>query len=541
MKYCLSFGKFSKFYLLIIYSYLVKLLINILFRIEYQDPLEKKISNCSIIKYPVLNKHILIYFIYYYFGYLVLSLIFLGNNYRKEKNQIDYIKDIDDSLEINSISSKSLKTKRTQSLTNTNKNSKFFSFFFPNLSKMKINESLYIIFLICFIYMISEMIINYLNQKNYIYIDFCIFQIIFIHFFLFIKEKNKLYRHQILSFCLILILGFGIKLIFSLTKQCEYPIKDPNKDILDFWPDEYKEIIRNAVISTNEKGVKSCKNAYNIFFDKTGDFYGFIIIAILGYLIGNILQSFSTVKIRDLINKKYFSHYSLIFFIGCFGLIISIIVLTLTSLISCGKNHPKNNDRISFLCPAVKNIIHNTTETTLDSEYFFDNLISYIADLNDAYIIKQKGKDAKKKKDVILEIIFTVLLPLLTFSKVNFDFLIIKELSPFHILFPEILFQISRDFITIIYKIYKGLIDNTQIKQFIFITVANLIISIGLFIYLELIEIKCCKFDKDIKKNIAIRSINDVDTNEGLVDNEIYFGDDKYGINERDSYTGNEK
>ena len=116
---------------------------------------------------------------------------------------------------------------RTQS--SINESSKFLSFFFPNISKEKLYESLKIIILVSFIYMVGEMIMGYLDQKNHTYVNLCMFQIIFIHFFLFKAKKYKLYKHQILSFCLILILGFEIKLVSSLTRQCEYKTRDPNE------------------------------------------------------------------------------------------------------------------------------------------------------------------------------------------------------------------------------------------------------------------------------------------------------------------------
>ena len=206
MNFCLKFGKFSKFYLLILYSFLAKLLINVLFRLNYQHPKQMKIDNCSIVKYPVLNNYVLIYFIYYYFGYLLFSFIFLAKKYKKENNKIDYNKNINDSLD-NGSSTSAL---RTQS--SINESSKFLSFFFPNISKEKLYESLKIIILVSFIYRVGEMIMGYLDQKNHTYVNLCMFQIIFIHFFLFKAKKYELYKHQILSFCIILILGFGIKL-----------------------------------------------------------------------------------------------------------------------------------------------------------------------------------------------------------------------------------------------------------------------------------------------------------------------------------------
>ena len=514
MNFCLKFGKFSKFYFLILFSFLTKLLINVLFRLEYLHPLGMKVDNFSIIKDPVLNNSVLIYFIYYYFGYLLFSLIFLAKNYKKENNKIDFTKEL-----------------RTPSSEGPiNKDSKFLSFFFPNISKEKLYESLKLILLISFIYMVGEMIIGYLDQKNHTYFNFCMLQIFFIYLFLLISKKYKLYKHQILSFCLILFLGLGFKLISSLTKQCEYPTQDPNKlidDMFKYIEDEalkesLKKNIINSITKINDEGLKSCKNGYSIFLIKTGDFYALIIIAILGYLIGNILHSFCIVNIKELINKKNISHYSLIFLIGFFGIIISIIALIISSSVSCGK-YSDNNKRISFFCPITKNI--NQYSSTL-LEYYFDNLISYKNKLHDILVEKNKyiQKDQKKKKDGIIEIIFTVLLPLLTFSKANSDFLIIKELGPFHILFPEILFQISKNVIIFIHNSTKNLLDNTQIRQFIFINIANINIFIGLCIYLELIELHFCNFDKDIKKNIDINDLNDIEKNEeGFIVNEIGF------------------
>jgi len=62
-----------------------------------------------------------------------------------------------------------------------------------------------------------------------------------------------------------------------------------------------------------------------------------------------------------------------------------------------------------------------------------------------------------------------------------------------------------------IYKIINKIIDRTQITQFIFIIISELFALIGILIYLELIELKFCKLDKNIKKNISKRAIEDVE------------------------------
>ena len=80
----------------------------------------------------------------------------------------------------------------------------------------------------------------------------------------------------------------------------------------------------------------------------------------------------------------------------------------------------------------------------------------------------------------------------------RFDLSIIKELGVFHLLIPEVIYQFVIDIYIIIYKIVNNIIDKTQITQFIFIAISELSALIGILIYLELIELRFCKLDKNI-------------------------------------------
>ena len=81
----------------------------------------------------------------------------------------------------------------------------------------------------------------------------------------------------------------------------------------------------------------------------------------------------------------------------------------------------------------------------------------------------------------------------------------------FHLLIPEVIYQFVINCYIIIYKIISNIIDNTQITQFIFIIINELFALIGILIYMELIELKFCKLDKNIKRNISKRAIEDVE------------------------------
>jgi len=79
----IGFGKFNRFYWLILFSALFKILINIFFKVEIQKLMLNE--NISILTHPLLNDHIFIRFIYYYFGFIVLGFIYLILKRVKEK------------------------------------------------------------------------------------------------------------------------------------------------------------------------------------------------------------------------------------------------------------------------------------------------------------------------------------------------------------------------------------------------------------------------------------------------------------------------
>ena len=71
----IGFGKFNRFYWLILFSTLFKIWINIFFKIQLQRYVY--IENISILKSPLLNDHIFVRFIYYYFGFVILGFIYI--------------------------------------------------------------------------------------------------------------------------------------------------------------------------------------------------------------------------------------------------------------------------------------------------------------------------------------------------------------------------------------------------------------------------------------------------------------------------------
>ena len=462
----IGFGKFNKFYWLILLSALFKILINIFFKVEIQKFMNN--DNISILKSPVLNNHIFVRFIYYYFGFVILGSI--------------YVK----SLAINK------------------------EFFKDQFFKEKFKRALLPTLIVVIIYIIYEMLTFYIDQRNTAFVNFWVLQIFFIHYFLSRREHLKLYSHQKLSFAIILLLSFGINFISSFLRQCEYPNQDPNKldehfinKTIIFPPKIRENLIKKlqeSIITANEQGNRACSNKYNVFL-LDNNFANFIVLAAFGYLIALFLKSYSAVKLKSIINQNFISIDLIITLMGIFGLSLNIILLFISSLIPCGKD-----DYFSNFCHSVKESDNNDDRT-----YYFDNFLYYIASIKGDLFPKDNKYRLRKPKDIILEIIFSFIMSIFGFYKMRFDFSIIKELGVFHLLIPEVFYQFMIDCYIIIYKIVSNNIDKTQITQFIFIIISQLFALIGILIYLELIELKFCGLDKNIRKNISLRANEDVE------------------------------
>ena len=211
----IAFGKFNRFYWLILLSALFKILINIFFKVEYQRYMLNE--NISILTHPLLNDHIFVRFIYYYFGFIVLGFIYLISKRVKEKNN----------------NNKNQKIKEEEEsyahLQSINGRMGSIELIYNDVYEELGRRALRPILLVVIIYILYEMLIFYIDQRNMACVNFWVLQIFFIHFLLLRKEKIKLYSHQKLSFTIILLLSFGTNFVSSFFRQCEYPIQDPDK------------------------------------------------------------------------------------------------------------------------------------------------------------------------------------------------------------------------------------------------------------------------------------------------------------------------
>jgi len=460
----------NRFYWLLLLSALCKIATNFLFRIEFQR--YRFNINISILGYPVLNDHIFVRFIYYYFGYVILGSIF-SKTLRINREYID-----------NDI--------------------------FKNIK----SKALPPLLLIIIIYIIYEMLIFYLDQKSLDCVNFWVLEIFFIHIFLSKTENLKLYSHQILSFAIIFLLSFAPKLISSFFRQCEYPNQDPNDideayinmtktmdpSLLPIMGEIINQTIRYSIMKANEEGNRICSNKYNIFL--LDDYFGyFIALAAVGYLISSILKSYSLVKLSLIKKKSFISSDKIITLMGIIGLALNIILLIISSLFPCGES-----DLSSNFCSSVKH------DETKNNTYYLDNFLNYIADIRDDLFPKNKDVYRRRTpKIIIAEIICSFIMSILGFAKMRIDLSIIEMLGVFHLLIPEVIYIFAKDIYIIIYKVVNNIIDITQITQSIIIIITQFFTFIGIIIYLEIIELRFCKLNENINKNIALRGNEDIE------------------------------
>ena len=234
------------------------------------------------------------------------------------------------------------------------------------------------------------------------------------------------------------------------------------------------------------------------------------ILVLIGYIILSWVSSLTKVYSKKLMDYNYISPYRIIFFMGLFGTFFTLITLIFTSSISCGKS-------TESYCK-IKKTSNNKTN------YYLDSIPIYFTNLNDVY---------KKRnfKEFYVEIfIVTPLFSIFNFIEFAFTMLLILYLNPNYILISDCIYFATVKFIE--YAI-KGDYSTTK---FCLEYIAELLALFAYAFFLEIIELRFCGLDNDIKKNIIKRGIRDSKLKETDLDLDLNITqtveESKYDINE---------
>jgi len=240
----------------------------------------------------------------------------------------------------------------------------------------------------------------------------------------------------------------------------------------------YKIIYLILVMNDNDKERKE-----NSIFKHYTEYWGAFPLGILTYLIIITTRCFALSEIKVLMQYKYFSPIKLLIIYGIIGAIITITIGSISTFIECNK--------ISFQVLRICKIKDDT-----DNTYFLENFKIW-------------------KDEINFKEIFSLLIGIImNFFYRLFYILIIKNLTAIHIIFSFI-------FYTILLEWTGTLIKNNYNKNIFFIDaiilIIHLIITFGLLIYLEMIELNFCNLNYNLRKKIIDRSMQDYELQ---VDNE---------------------
>ena len=211
------------------------------------------------------------------------------------------------------------------------------------------------------------------------------------------------------------------------------------------------------------------------------------IFIIFFYLLIATFSSYSDIQIKILIDFKYISPYTIIIVIGIIGFFITFIASLFFNFLGNDCNKEKKYD---IKCYAAVSS-------------YFDEL---------------KDKFNKSKNEFTLEIFITLLFIIDEFLYVIMYVFIIKYLNPTYLMLNDNIYFVINNIINYI-DYYNSKQKHYTIK-FLFNEFSELLVFLAFCIYLEVVELRFCGLNKNIRKNITSRGDNDsLFINESLINN----------------------
>ena len=232
------------------------------------------------------------------------------------------------------------------------------------------------------------------------------------------------------------------------------------------------------------KGFYAKNNAYKltekIFKNKL-----FSIVIFLLYIINSYLISFSRVLGKVLMDIKYVSPYSIIIMVGIFGLIFTSILIIISSLNKCKE-------------PKIIDAICKVKASENEELAYFDSISIYFKNLRN------------NTKFLIEILIITPLYFFFHFMEFNYEILLIYYLNPIYILISDSLYYGGKSLYSFIIKSANEKDNEEDNIHLTYDLIGNLSACFAYLIYVEIIELKFCGLNKNIRKNIRERGDSEI-------------------------------
>ena len=229
------------------------------------------------------------------------------------------------------------------------------------------------------------------------------------------------------------------------------------------------------------------------------DYTIIIPIGILVYILLSLLRSYSLCKIKWLLDDKYLSVSDFLIIYNIVGIILLLIPSLISNFVKCADLEEFND--IDIIC-SVKIAKENTIE------YYFDEYSNFF------------GKLWKKETNGWLNFLYIILFIIklfFNFLRLLYSLLIVKHLNPEFYLCPAFIYFFILKLLIVINQIIK----NENISAGVLNAIAEAVGILGIMIYLELIELKFLNLNRELRKNIELRAVNEYKINNLIEGNEL--------------------
>ena len=208
-----------------------------------------------------------------------------------------------------------------------------------------------------------------------------------------------------------------------------------------------------------------------------------------------IPRAYAITKLKVLMDIKYISPYKILIIFGIIGTIISTAVGIISSFIKCGSIGSSDID----FC----NIKNNATNET-----YFENIPLYWETFTEGI------------KYFFIEMLLFLIGIITNFFFQLFYIIVIKLLTPIHIIFLNLTYTFFLRIIAYFYSMIKGKKEGNSINNailviilIIFDIIIKAIVIFALLVYLEIIELKFYNYNYNLRENIIQRSIEEYELN----------------------------
>ena len=349
--------------------------------------------------------------------------------------------------------------------------------------------------IISFVYALNVLLRTFLLSMKFD-AGFWTLEILFVIFLSIKILKVKFGNHQKVTIFILAFLLFSLQIIDSFIPATDHNCKD--------------EACHDKYLNDN--------NLY-IFITKKFGHFSFVILILMVYILNFIMRDFSWVRLKFLMDIKSIPLFKILLFIGIFGCFLVIICFIIFSNVPCEimENitiinnkyfNITNNQEVDFMRQVCGLINYDEQNNRLT--FYYDHFLIFFKDITNS---------VRQAVEISIIPIYFIINIMIHFCYA----MILKHLDPNAMLVNvNFNYLISRTFTYIKNKANK---EYLTVAKFVILQLCELLAIVAYMIYIELIELKFCKLDYHIKKQIEQRGIK-----ESIVNLNEYDDFEDYGV-----------